>query len=1373
MSFIQNLFTSRDNNANGASYVGQQDRIWWNPDTNAFYYSNGNTPGGIPIGAGGAGSPGGPVSSIQYNLGGGTFGGTANLVISGTGLSAVGNISTATFFIGDGSQLANLPIQPGTYSNTNVASFLTTYTGNITAGNILTDNYLYANGDSIFANVAFTGNVNLGNLYIVDQTIGGTNINGNITLAPEGSGWVDVPKLAIATSNISIVAGKLQFATPAGVDIQLAPGTGGNILTGGTIKPTGNNLAGLGAIGSRYTDLWLGSGNINLIDQTLNQNQQIYADNGNLILGNATGLSFGNFRFYGNVMALANAAANIEIGTSNATGYVNFNRAIAVIPAGGAGDPKVFEVARDGRTKIYAPDSIPLSDAALQIIGSSSGNSQPRNFTATMIQVTGQDNQPTRITFDAFGASGAQNAYAVMAARAARGTVDSPQPIQSNDILFRLSSQGWTGNNAYASGIARLSFSAAETFTSNAAVGTTANIQLTPIGSNVIKTITGFSANGVSFPSSGAGGTGNLGITFQDGSFQNTAFIASNSVSSITVTDGLQQSGPAPQSGAVTIDNLGVLRATGTPQQIRINGSYTTSQTGNIVLALPQDIATNSTVTFGNVTITGNLNVVGNTISGNTIGFEGKLLYLANNSSANTDINFGGIALGNVDQSYSRTILYDLNNNRWTTAGQANSSGISNFYTPVSYSANVVTDYLDVTYTGHFGTAYDGDDFPSAEIQAYSDINGFGQIVNWNKNSGSGASADFVAVNNLGNTTNEIYFIDLGINSSTYANADYAVSGPNDGYLFINGGNLIIGTQNAGNVIKFHTGGTGNVNNIRATLSDTGLSLTGNVTANNFVGNAVFTTNGISATGTITGGNVYSLNNINAVGSVTAQTLIANTTISATGTITGGNLRTAAGGFISTTGNVIAGNVVTATTTIDGGVSTTGNVTGGNIIASGTISAIGNISTPNLNASIAIVSTLLSITGNIDGGNLRTSGIISTTGNATFGNVQTTGVISSTGNIDAGNLRTSGIVLGTTLSATGAVRAASTVGGVITGSSVSVTGAVSGASASVSGGVTAASVAGGVITGTSTSVTGTQTAASTVGGVITGSSLSTTGNVTTAGYFLGDGGLLSNITAVAPTKIVNGTSWANIAASGGNLVMAIAGNTIGTISAGGANITGYANVSGNVTGGNLVGQNLTAGRVAIVGSGKEVSDDAEFTYNSSTNVLSVGGNILSGGIISTSGNITGNYILGNIANATGGPSAQIVSTYTPTLEASGGGTFTYTSQIGNYVKSGRNVSIFFTIGISGVTGVSGTVRVANLPFQGATVSGSCGGGALDSYSFTVMPIHVTGTVGSGSSHMDLQWHDRSGSTNTLAAMTTGQLGTTATLTGRITYISAS
>lgn len=47
---IQNFFTSRDNNANANSYVGQQDRLWYNINLNAIYVSDGNTPGGIPVG---------------------------------------------------------------------------------------------------------------------------------------------------------------------------------------------------------------------------------------------------------------------------------------------------------------------------------------------------------------------------------------------------------------------------------------------------------------------------------------------------------------------------------------------------------------------------------------------------------------------------------------------------------------------------------------------------------------------------------------------------------------------------------------------------------------------------------------------------------------------------------------------------------------------------------------------------------------------------------------------------------------------------------------------------------------------------------------------------------------------------------------------------------------------------------------------------------------------------------------------------------------------------------------------------------------------------------------------------------------------------
>ena len=56
----------------------------------------------------------------------------------------------------------------------------------------------------------------------------------------------------------------------------------------------------------------------------------------------------------------------------------------------------------------------------------------------------------------------------------------------------------------------------------------------------------------------------------------------------------------------------------------------------------------------------------------------------------------------------------------------------------------------------------------------------------------------------------------------------------------------------------------------------------------------------------------------------------------------------------------------------------------------------------------------------------------------------------------------------------------------------------------------AASTVGGVITGSSTSVTGTVTAASTVGGVITGSSASVTGAVTAASVVGGTLSLIGN-----------------------------------------------------------------------------------------------------------------------------------------------------------------------------------------------------------------------------------------------------------------------
>ena len=48
---IQKLYTSRNNNANAETFVGEVQRLWYNPDTNCLYVSDGVTPGGIPLNA--------------------------------------------------------------------------------------------------------------------------------------------------------------------------------------------------------------------------------------------------------------------------------------------------------------------------------------------------------------------------------------------------------------------------------------------------------------------------------------------------------------------------------------------------------------------------------------------------------------------------------------------------------------------------------------------------------------------------------------------------------------------------------------------------------------------------------------------------------------------------------------------------------------------------------------------------------------------------------------------------------------------------------------------------------------------------------------------------------------------------------------------------------------------------------------------------------------------------------------------------------------------------------------------------------------------------------------------------------------------------
>jgi hypothetical protein len=309
----------------------------------------------------------------------------------------------------------------------------------------------------------------------------------------------------------------------------------------------------------------------------------------------------------------------------------------------------------------------------------------------------------------------------------------------------------------------------------------------------------------------------------------------------------------------------------------------------------------------------------------------------------------------------------------------------------------------------------------------------------------------------------------------------------------------------------------------------------------------------------------YNISNLN--------TLATTTLVSSTGNVVGGNILT--GGLISATAG-ITGNTLTA-----GGFTLTGN----------TITSAGPTITIDPNGS-----------GGIDG-NVIIAGNLSVQGNVTYidSNVITTNEKSIT---LANNATTSsqadgsGIDVGNTTIAYWRFNNATTSWQ----SNIAITPA---ANATLNLGGTSNYWANLYATGAT--VSGNVTA----GNLLTPGLVSTVGNVyvgaSNAGYVYGNAYFMSGISAaVSVSKITNGSSYANISASNGNLVVAIgaSANVVATFYDTGVNVTGPVSATGNVTGGNLT----TAGLITATG-----------------NVT--GGNLVTGGLITATGNVTGGNVI--------------------------------------------------------------------------------------------------------------------------------------------------
>lgn len=207
-------------------------------------------------------------------------------------------------------------------------------------------------------------------------------------------------------------------------------------------------------------------------------------------------------------------------------------------------------------------------------------------------------------------------------------------------------------------------------------------------------------------------------------------------------------------------------------------------------------------------------------------------------------------------------------------------------------------------------------------------------------------------------------------------------------------------------------------------------------------------------------------------------------------------------------------------------------VIAGNLAANSTMAiTVAGTNSMTIGSGNVTVNNLLSVVGNVQGGNLRTAGLVSATGNVIANNMITanativgsTGTLSALGNITGGNLLTVGQI-----SATGNI----TGGNVLGGANVNAT-THTGTTVSVSGNVTGGNILTAGIISAGGNVTG--------GNILTAGLISATGNVS-GNFFLGNGSQLTGLSAaVSVTKIVNGTSSANIDSSGGDLTVRVNG----------------------------------------------------------------------------------------------------------------------------------------------------------------------------------------------------------------------------------------
>jgi hypothetical protein len=281
---------------------------------------------------------------------------------------------------------------------------------------------------------------------------------------------------------------------------------------------------------------------------------------------------------------------------------------------------------------------------------------------------------------------------------------------------------------------------------------------------------------------------------------------------------------------------VNITQVTGTFTSLNVSGIE--SVTGNISTSSNLNVSANANVVgnlnvFANAVIYGNLQVKGTTTSINqqNINTANAIIVLSNGAVNSSQANGSGIQIANaniasflysgVTQNFMTSTGIQPNSNVTASLGTT-TNWFNNVYAKLSTTTLITNSQPYITTVGTLGnlavagnitagyTVFTG---PAGNVPNSNLIGSFvgnaatyAQINVQNLSNASTASGDIVVTAGDGSDSN--YYIDLGMNSGTYNVGAYSISGANDGYLYVQGGDLALGTASYGNAIIFHTDGT-------------------------------------------------------------------------------------------------------------------------------------------------------------------------------------------------------------------------------------------------------------------------------------------------------------------------------------------------------------------------------------------------------------------------------------------------------------------------------------------------------------------------------------------------------------------------------------